>query len=113
MSNHNIGVGKRLMSLDALRGFDMFFIIGGHEIISAFIKAVNCEFLNNYIQPQINHVGWEGFTAWDLIMPLFLFIVGVAMPFSFKKRLERGESKKQLYLHIFKRFVILFILGIF
>jgi predicted acyltransferase len=61
--------------------------------------------------PQIDHVRWEGFVAWDLIMPLFLFVVGAAMPFSFARRLEHGQSKTRLYIHILYRVVVLWILG--
>ena len=102
---------ERLMSLDALRGFDMFWIIGGYEIVRGLGKGLNNEWLNRYIVPQIEHTPWAGFTAWDLIMPLFLFVVGVALPFSFAKRLERGESKGRIYRHVLYRVVILWVLG--
>lgn len=100
----------RVVSIDALRGFDMFWIIGGQKIFDELGKATDSEFLKGWL-PQLTHVDWEGFRFWDLIMPLFLFIVGVAMPFSFSKRLQRGDSKKHLYFHIIKRTVILFFLG--
>ena len=102
----------RLLSLDALRGFDMFWIIGGGSALrellsqapeSGFLKGVLAEF---------THVKWEGFQAWDLIMPLFLFMAGTTMPFSFGKRLTIENGRKKLYLHIVKRVVILFILGL-
>jgi len=101
----------RLMSLDALRGFDMFWITGGYMILVGLGKGLNNEWFNQHITPQINHAHWEGFTAWDLIMPLFLFVVGTAMPFSFAKRLQQGQSKGRLYVHIFVRVIILWILG--
>jgi len=100
----------RVRSLDALRGFDMFFIIGGGSIFMALDKALNLSWYNDYIIPQLKHPPWEGFTAWDMIMPLFMFIVGAAMPFAFAKRLA-SQSKKRLYLHIIIRSIILFILG--
>ncbi len=102
---------QRLMSLDALRGFDMFWIIGGYEIVRGLGKGLHSEWLNRHIMPQIEHTPWAGFTAWDLIMPLFLFVVGAAMPFSFAKRLERGESKGRIYVHVLYRVVILWVLG--
>ena len=101
----------RLVSLDALRGFDMFWIVGGHAIATGLGKSLNSEWFNRHILPQIQHVPWEGFTAWDLIMPLFLFMVGAAMPFSFAKRLAQGESKGRLFLHVLYRVVILWVLG--
>ncbi len=60
----------------------------------------------------MSHPSWIGFSAWDMIMPLFLFVVGVAMPFSFGKRLAQGQSKRHLYRKIILRTVILFFLGI-
>jgi predicted acyltransferase len=106
-----VATPERLMSLDALRGFDMFWIIGGYGIFQGLGKGLNSPWFNRYILPQIDHVRWEGFVAWDLIMPLFLFIVGAATPFSFARRLERGESKSRLYVHILYRVAILWILG--
>jgi predicted acyltransferase len=102
---------ERLVSLDALRGFDMFWIIGGWAIMSGLGKGLNSPWFNRHVMPQIDHMRWEGFVAWDLIMPLFLFVVGVAMPFSFAKRLEHGESKTRLYVHILYRVAILWVLG--
>jgi predicted acyltransferase len=103
--------GQRLASLDALRGFDMFWIVGGQGIMSGLGEGLNNGWLSGHLGPQLEHVAWEGFTAWDLIMPLFLFVVGTAMPFSFTKRLEQGQSKVRLYCHIIARVIILWILG--
>jgi len=100
----------RVVSIDALRGFDMFWIIGGGAIFRGLAKATNNE-LSEGLWQQLSHAQWEGFRSWDLIMPLFLFIVGVAMPFAFNKRLQRGDSRRQLYCHIIKRTIILFVLG--
>jgi predicted acyltransferase len=102
--------GKRLESLDALRGFDMFWIIGGAWIFGNLHPIFNSP-VTEFINGQLRHAPWEGFTFWDIIMPLFLFIVGVAMPFSFAKRLARGDNRGKLYRHIVIRFVILFVLG--
>ena len=88
----------------------MFLIIGGGRFIKEFIKASKIEALQPYIK-QFEHVEWQGFAFWDLIMPLFLFVVGVVMPLAFQKRLARGDSKAKLYRHIIIRVVILFILG--
>lgn len=100
----------RVLSLDALRGFDMFWIIGGCKIFRELAGQTNSGF-SKILSSQLHHAKWEGFTAWDLIMPLFLFIVGAVMPFSFHKRLAQGQSKKQIYLHVIKRTIILFVLG--
>src|SRR4051812_37073432 len=75
----------RVLSLDALRGFDMFWIMGGDKLavaILALIPATNAPWVEQATK-QFSHVGWEGFRFYDLIMPLFLFVVGGAMPFSF------------------------------
>src|SRR5262245_35951361 len=93
---------KRLLSLDALRGFDMFWIIGGKEIILEGAKLTSWPWLL-WLARQMEHADWHGFTLYDLIFPLFLFLAGVSMPFSFEKRLERGATKAQLYRHVLIR----------
>ncbi len=102
---------SRVMSIDALRGFDMFLLIGGWGIFTSLAEVLGDSALGNVIRTQFRHVEWEGFAFWDLIMPLFLFICGVAMPYSFAKRLERGDSKAKLYRHVIIRVVILWVLG--
>lgn len=101
----------RLTSVDALRGFDMFWIIGGERIVRGLATGLKSEWFSRHVTPQMSHVPWEGFQFMDLIMPLFLFISGVAMPFSFAKRLAGGGDRRGLYIHVVKRFVILFVLG--
>jgi predicted acyltransferase len=100
---------KRLMALDALRGFDMFWIIGGAEIFIGLAKATGGPL--EAIVPQFDHVRWEGLHFFDLIWPLFMFIVGVSIPLSVQKRKAEGSSKKSLYLHAIRRSLILFFLG--
>ncbi len=102
---------SRVMSIDALRGFDMFLLIGGWGIFTNLAGGLGDSALGNVIRTQFRHVAWEGFAFWDLIMPLFLFICGAAMPYSFAKRLERGDSKAKLYRHVIIRVVILWVLG--
>ena len=102
--------GERLVCVDALRGFDMLWIIGGAEVLINLGKASGIGFLGN-LGVQFDH-SWGQFHFYDLIMPLFLFIVGVVMPISFGNRLKRGDSKKELYKHIIKRVVVLYILGL-
>jgi len=106
-----VAVKSRVISLDALRGFDMFWIVGGYPIVLGLGKALNNAWFNEYILPQVRHADWVGFTAWDLIMPLFLFMVGTAMPLSFARRLERGESRARIFLHVIYRVIVLWILG--
>src|SRR3954464_4803608 len=103
-------VDTRLLSLDALRGFDMFWIIGGKEIAQEAAKITNWPILL-WMCDQLEHTEWHGFTLYDLIFPLFLFMAGVAMPFSFAKRLERGATKATLYRHVALRALALVFLG--
>jgi predicted acyltransferase len=100
----------RVASIDALRGFDMFWLIGGQEVTVALVGLFACP-IPSWLQAQMDHVAWEGFSAWDLIMPLFMFIVGAAMPFSFARRVEAGQSKPTLYRKVLLRTVVLFLLG--
>jgi predicted acyltransferase len=100
----------RVVAIDALRGFDMFWIAGGREVLLTFVGIFKHP-IPDWLDHQFTHVKWEGFVAWDLIMPLFLFVVGAAMPFSFARQLEHGRSKTGLHVKILRRTLILFILG--
>jgi predicted acyltransferase len=79
----------RILSLDALRGFDMFWIVGGKGIIDTLAVATGWGFLK-VLSVQLHHVKWEGFHFYDLIFPLFLFIVGAVIPYALVSRIERG-----------------------
>jgi len=101
----------RLQSLDALRGFDMFLLVGLGGIFRA-LPELSDNTLFNFLAQQCEHPEWHGFTLWDLIFPLFIFVVGVAMPFSFTKRLQQENGKRRLYKHIMIRTIILSLLGL-
>jgi predicted acyltransferase len=101
---------ERILSIDALRGFDMFWIIGGDWIFRS-LKNISTNPITEGINIQLQHCQWQGFHFYDLIMPLFLFIVGVVMPFSLDRRIAAGSSKLALYKHILLRVVILWLLG--
>ena len=102
---------KRLMSLDALRGFDMLFISG----LSGLIMAI-CKLFPNggecWLHDTMKHVKWDGLTHHDTIFPLFLFIAGVSFPFSYAKQQANGLSRRSTYFKILKRTLILILLGI-
>jgi len=100
----------RLASLDALRGMDMFWIIGGSTVLQALAKASGSPYLQ-WIPVQMQHVPWDGFHFIDLIFPLFLFMIGVAIPYALSKRLNRGDSRVKIYGHIIVRVIIMIILG--
>lgn len=101
----------RLESLDALRGFDMFLIIGGTHLIASFIQAMNWTSMD-WLVAQFKHVPWHGLTFEDIIMPLFLFMVGVSLTYSIASSQKKGKSKREIYLKAFKRMIVLSILGI-
>jgi len=101
---------ERLASIDVLRGFDMFFLVGAGDIFRRLFMAIDSDVLQP-VHNQLVHVDWIGFTAWDIIMPLFLFTAGLSMPFSFDKFIKQGHTKTQLYTKVLKRFLLLFLLG--
>ncbi len=101
---------ERLASIDVLRGFDMLFLVGAGDILRRFIKGFNSEALEP-VYYQLTHAEWIGFTAWDIIMPLFLFTSGLSMPFSFSNLEKQGYTKSKVYLKILRRFFLLFLLG--
>jgi predicted acyltransferase len=100
----------RLISIDALRGFDMFWIVGGDAIFRN-LQNISRHPITEWINLQLQHCPWQGFRFYDLIMPLFLFIVGAVMPFSLDRRIAAGSSKLALYKHILLRVIILWLLG--
>jgi predicted acyltransferase len=110
MAQENNNIQNRLACIDVLRGFDMVFLVGAGDIIRRLLKAFDSDKLN-WLSYQMDHVQWEGFSAWDIIMPLFLFTAGLSMPFSFGKMLDNGVAKTKIYIKILKRFLLLFLLG--
>jgi predicted acyltransferase len=107
------GAGSaRLESVDALRGFNMFWIIGGAELLAAIAEAARLGWLNVVSANLTEHVEWEGFHFHDMIFPLFLFIMGVTTPFALARRRENGASRAALVRHVLRRVVVLFFLGL-
>lgn len=132
-------ISKRLLSLDALRGFDMFWIISGEGIFHSLANVVmnkhglvrnvqNWQISSNaqlsylerlllIISNQLHHTPWNGFTFYDMIFPLFIFISGVSMPFSYHKYFnetapeEKAAASKKLYSSLIKRTLTLILLG--
>jgi predicted acyltransferase len=105
------GKKVRLYSLDVLRGFDMFWIIGGGSLIVALSKTPGLEWLQG-LAAQMKHVPWIGFHFWELIFPLFMFVSGVALPFSVTSSRAKGFSNKKLVLKGVKRMLLLIICGL-
>lgn len=102
---------NRILSIDALRGFDMFFISGGGTFLVLLEGKTNWSFVDTIAQ-QLEHPAWNGFTFYDFIFPLFLFIAGVSLSFSLTSGRANGTPKKQLYKKVFIRMFILICLGI-
>lgn len=102
---------ERLMSLDALRGFDMLFIMG----FASFVVAV-CGLwpsaVTDAAAASMSHVAWDGFAHHDTIFPLFLFIAGVSFPFSLSKQRSLGLSTGTIYAKIVRRALTLVLLGV-
>ena len=102
---------KRLWSLDTLRGFDMFWIIGGSSIFH--IIARNTEWgWADVINRQLEHVEWEGLQAMDMVFPLFMFISGVAIPYAQGSRRQKGATKTDIIRKVVIRALLLLILGL-
>ena len=99
------------MSIDALRGFDMLWIVGAGSIVTA-LEQMSANPLTQLLSTQLKHVQWEGFRFYDLIFPLFLFIVGVSLVFSLDKALTQGGRGKVLR-RVFQRGALLFAAGVF
>ena len=101
----------RLRSIDALRGLDMSLILGGREVILGLAGLFASEPAMAALDRQFHHPEWNGFTLYDLIFPLFLFLAGASMPLSMEKRLAAGASKATLTRHALRRGAVLVLLG--
>ena len=110
----------RLVSLDVLRGFVMFWIMSGEHIIHALAKAAPIPVFI-WMSSQLHHAEWNGITFYDMIFPVFLFVAGVSMPYSFEKKMSLAgvktpnelpsKEKQRIYLSMLRRTCILLILG--
>jgi predicted acyltransferase len=101
----------RLVSLDALRGFDMLWILGGDAVIRAAAKTWDIAPLRVAAE-QVRHKEWAGFAFYDLIFPLFVFMVGTSLVFSLTRLLAQ-EGRPAAVKRVLRRAALLFVLGIF
>ena len=112
MTETTTNYSKRLFSLDVFRGLTMFLLIaeaaGFHH---NFSELVNEHSFFTALADQLHHHPWNGLRFWDLIQPFFMFIVGVAMPFSLRKRLATG-TRKAATRHMLQRCFLLFAFGV-
>lgn len=100
---------NRLFSLDLLRGLDMMLLLCFAPLIKAVSRATGG--LPESFMNQFEHADWTGFRLWDLIMPLFIFMCGAAVPFALGKRLKNGKSTAAYWKHVGARFALLWFFG--
>lgn len=104
-----MAVQQRLESLDALRGLDLFFLVGLEGVLHPLSRAVEAPWFKSFMW-NFTHVEWEGFSPWDLVMPLFLFMAGVSIPFALG-RSKGAADNTPVYRRIGRRFVLLWLFG--
>lgn len=102
-------MNKRLESLDVLRGADLFFLVALGPVMNALARAVDAEWLNRSMW-IFQHVDWEGFAPWDIIMPLFMFMAGTTIPFALKRFRDSGDRIGALK-RIARRVAVLWVFG--
>jgi predicted acyltransferase len=107
---------RRVLSVDAFRGFIMFWILGGDSLAQALKKVaagggVVLAAVGGFFGDQLEHVDWAGFRFYDLIFPSFVFIVGVSIVFSLSSLVER-EGRAAAHQRVLRRFAILFVLAL-
>lgn len=100
------------MSLDALRGFDMLFIMGLTTWIVALCRLLPPGWFTDWLAMQTEHVEWHGLTHYDTIFPLFIFVAGISFPFSVSKQRANKKSEKSIVYKIIKRGLMLVLLGL-
>lgn len=100
---------SRLASLDILRGLDLFLLVFFQPVFVALCRVLDLPALDA-VARQFDHAPWIGLRLWDLVMPLFLFMTGAALPFSLRKY-EGAADRWPLYRRILRRVALLFVLG--
>ena len=100
---------QRLESLDVLRGFDLFMLVGLETAIHQLASAVDTPSFHSFMW-CFTHVDWEGFSTWDLVMPLFMFMSGITIPFALS-RYKHTNNQTSVYRRILKRVILLWIFG--
>lgn len=100
---------KRLVSLDAFRGWTMFWIVGGAALVEG-LQALHPNAVLNGIVYELNHTDWQGLRFYDLIWPSFMLMTGMSLPFSYAKR-SLTQTHHQIFVRVLRRFLVLFLLG--
>ncbi len=107
------GASKRLVSLDAYRGAIMVMMASSGLGLARVAQHHPDRGLWQFIAHQTEHAAWAGFTLWDIIQPAFMFMVGMSLPWSLAKRIDRGESFARLFAHALWRSLVLVLLAVF
>jgi predicted acyltransferase len=100
---------KRLISLDAFRGWTMFWIVGGEALVVG-LKALAPNAATNGLVYELSHTDWQGLRFYDMIWPSFMLMTGMSVPLSYAKR-SLTQSHHQIFMRVLRRFVVLFLLG--
>lgn len=107
-----IKTSDRLFSLDFFRGLTMFLLVASDtDLFASLTDPVYQGTILYSIGLQFEHVPWNGLRFYDLIQPFFMFIVGVAIPYSYVNRIKRGLSHSQIRGHVFQRSFLLLLFG--
>ena len=101
---------RRILSIDAFRGFDMLWIIGFSGVVYGLSVVLPCP-LTAALYEQMKHVSWDGLHFMDCVYPTFLYIAGMSFPFSYAKQVARGDSSAAIHLRLVKRLLLLVFLG--
>jgi predicted acyltransferase len=107
---------RRVVSVDALRGFNFIWILGGDGAVWALAvmlrgKSPILDAIGAFLDTEMHHAAWEGFTFYDLIFPLFIFVTGVAIVLSLPRLVER-KGRPRAHLRVLRRALFLYVLGL-
>ena len=107
---------RRVLSVDALRGFSIFWIIGADGAVIALERILRDKgpvlgSIGSFLGTQMTHADWEGFRFYDFIFPLFIFITGVSIVLALPRLVER-EGQAKAHLHVLRRSLFLYVLGV-
>ncbi len=100
---------KRLVSLDAFRGWTMFWIVGGTALVTG-LQSLNSNPMINGLVYELSHTDWQGLRFYDLIWPSFMLMTGMSLPFSYAKR-SLTQTHRQIFMRVLRRCLVLFLLG--
>lgn len=111
-----VAPARRIASVDALRGFNFFWILGAEGAIWALDRMLHDKgaipsAIGSFLSTQISHAAWEGFRFYDLVFPLFIFVTGVSITLSLPKLVER-EGRAKAHLRVLRRALLLYGLGL-